>query len=119
VTGQVLDQENNPLPGATVMIPETTIGAVTDMNGKYSITLPNNAGYLSFSSIGFKTQTLPITSSVINVKMVEDVIALEEVEVVGYGVQEDADISTQLQGTYSGLYPFSDSSDTRSLTVGF
>ncbi|MEA4867616.1 hypothetical protein SDC9_43885 [bioreactor metagenome] len=103
VTGQVLDQENNPLPGATVMIPETTIGAVTDMNGKYSITLPNNAGYLSFSSIGFKTQTLPITSSVINVKMVEDVIALEEVEVVGYGVQEDADISTQLQGRVTGV----------------
>ncbi len=103
VTGQVLDQENNPLPGATVMIPETTIGAVTDINGKYSITLPNNAGYLSFSSIGFKTQTLPITSSVINVKMVEDVIALEEVTVVGYGVQEDADISTQLQGRVAGV----------------
>ena len=103
VTGQVLDQENNPLPGATVMIPETTIGAVTDINGKYSITLPNNAGYLSFSSIGFKTQTLPITSSVINVKMVEDVIALEEVAVVGYGVQEDADISTQLQGRVAGV----------------
>lgn len=103
VTGQVLDQENNPLPGATVMIPETTIGAVTDMNGKYSITLPNNAGYLSFSSIGFKTQTLPITSSVINVKMVEDVMLLEEVAVVGYGVQEDADISTQLQGRVTGV----------------
>ena len=103
VTGQVLDQENNPLPGTTVMIPETTFGAVTDMNGKYSITLPNNAGYLSFSSIGFKTQTLPITSSVINVKMVEDVIALEEVAVVGYGVQEDADISTQLQGRVTGV----------------
>lgn len=103
VTGQVLDQENNPLPGATVMIPETTIGAVTDMNGKYSITLPNNAGYLSFSSIGFKTQTLPITSSVINVKMVEDVMLLEEVAVVAYGVQEDADISTQLQGRVAGV----------------
>lgn len=103
VTGQVLDQENNPLPGATVMVPETTIGAVTDMNGNYSITLPNNAGYLSFSFIGFKTQTLPITSSVINVKMVEDVTALEEVVVVGYGVQEDADISTQLQGRVAGV----------------
>lgn len=103
VTGQVLDRENNPLPGATVMVPETTIGAVTDMNGNYSITLPNNAGYLSFSFIGFKTQTLPITSSVINVKMVEDDVALQEVVVVGYGVQEDADISTQLQGRVAGV----------------
>ena len=103
VTGQVLDRENYPLPGATVMVPETTIGAVTDMNGNYSITLPNNAGYLSFSFVGFKTQTLPITSSVINVKMVEDDVALQEVVVVGYGVQEDADISTQLQGRVAGV----------------
>ncbi|MGD9928491.1 MAG: mucoidy inhibitor MuiA family protein [Mangrovibacterium sp.] len=103
VTGQVLDQEDNPLPGATVMIPETTIGAVTDMNGNYSITLPNNASYLNFSFIGFKAKTLPITSSVINVKMVEDDVALQEVVVVGYGVQEDADISTQLQGRVAGV----------------
>jgi hypothetical protein len=98
VSGQVLDQENQPLIGATVMVPETTIGAVTDMNGNYSITLPNNAGYLSFSFIGFKPQTLPVTGSVINVKMVEDEVALDEVVVVGYGVQEDAEMSTQLQG---------------------
>lgn len=103
VSGQVLDQKNNPLPGATVMVPETTIGAVTDMNGNYSITLPNNAGYLSFSFIGFKTQTLPISSSVINVKMVEDAVGLEEVVMIGYGVQEDADISTQLQGRVAGV----------------
>jgi len=103
VSGQVLDQENNPLPGALVMVPETTIGAITDINGNYSITLPNNAGYLSFSFIGFKTQTLPITSSVINVKMVENVAGLQEVVVVGYGVQEDADISTQLQGRTAGV----------------
>lgn len=103
VTGQVLDQENNPLPGATVMVPETTIGAVTDMNGNYSITLPNNAGYLSFSFIGFKTQTLPITSSVINVKMVEDVTGLDEVVVVGYGVQKDEEIGDALQGKTAGI----------------
>lgn len=103
VSGRILDQENNPLPGATVMVPETTIGAVTDINGNYSITLPNNAGYLSFSFIGFKTQNLPITSSVINVKMVEDVVALEEVVAVGYGVQEDAEISTALQGRVAGV----------------
>ncbi len=103
VSGQVLDQENNPLPGTTVMVPETTIGAVTDMNGNYSITLPNNTAYLNFSFIGFKTQTLPITSSVINVKMVEDVSELQEVVMVGYGVKEDAEISTQLQGRVAGV----------------
>lgn len=103
VSGRVLDQENNPLPGATVMVSETTIGAVTDMNGNYSMTLPNNAGYLSFSFIGFKTQTLPITSSVINVKMVEDVAGLDEVVVVGYGVQKDEEIDDALQGKTAGI----------------
>jgi uncharacterized protein (TIGR02231 family) len=85
------------------MVPETTIGAVTDVNGNYSITLPNNAGYLSFSFIGFKTQTLPITGSVINVKMVEDKVALDEVVVVGYGVQEDAEIDDALRGKVAGI----------------
>lgn len=103
VSGRVLDQENNPLTGATVMVPETTIGAVTDVNGNYSITLPNNAGYLSFSFIGFKTQTLPITGSVINVKMVEDKVALDEVVVVGYGVQKDEEINDALQGKTAGI----------------
>ncbi|WP_319503663.1 mucoidy inhibitor MuiA family protein [uncultured Draconibacterium sp.] len=103
VSGQVVDEENQPLIGVTVMVPKTTIGVVTDMNGNYSITLPNNADYLNFSFIGCESQTLPITSSVINVKMVEDVVGLEEVVVVGYGVQEDAEMSTQLQGRVAGV----------------
>ncbi len=120
VTGQVLDQENQPLIGATVMVPETTIGAVTDMNGNYSITLPNNAGYLSFSFIGFKTQTLPITSSVINVKMVEDEVALQEVVVVGYAAQEDAESSSMLQGRAAGLsVNRTKSRDAESISIPF
>ncbi len=103
VSGQVLDQQNQPLIGATVMVPETTIGSITDVNGNYSITLPNNAGYLCFSFIGYETQTLPVTSSVINVKMVENKIALEEVVAVGYGVQENADVSAQLRGRVAGV----------------
>ncbi len=90
VSGQVLDSENRPLPGASVMVPESTIGTVTDINGNYSITLPNNAGYLSFSFIGYEVQTLPITGAVINVRMVEDVVGLDEVVVVGYGVQKNS-----------------------------
>ncbi|KJF43834.1 hypothetical protein LH29_12235 [Draconibacterium sediminis] len=103
VGGQVVDEENQPLIGVTVMVPKTTIGTVTDMNGNYSITLPNNADYLNFSFVGCESQTLPITSSVINVKMIEDVAGLEEVVVVGYGVQGDAEVSTQLQGRVAGV----------------
>jgi LysM repeat protein len=87
----------------SVKVPETTIGTITDMNGNYSIKLPNNAGYLSFAYIGCKTQTLPITSSVINAKMVDDKSLLEEVVVIGYGVNKDADFSDQLQGRVAGV----------------
>ena len=103
ISGQVTDQNNEPLPGVSVMIPETTIGAVTDLNGHYSITLPNNSDYISFSFIGFTPQTLPITRSVINVKMEEDVQGLEEVLVVGYGVQSDSNMDYELQGRVAGV----------------
>ncbi|WP_297101632.1 DUF4139 domain-containing protein [uncultured Draconibacterium sp.] len=103
VSGQVVDEENQPLIGVTVMVPKTTIGAVTDMNGNYSITLPNNADYLNFSFVGCESQTMPITSSVINVKMVEDVAGLDEVVVIGYGVQKDEERDDALQGKTAGL----------------
>ena len=103
ISGQVTEQNNEPLPGVSVMIPETTIGAVTDLNGHYSITLPNNSDYISFSFVGFTPQTLPITRSVINVKMEEDAQGLDEVVVIGYGVQSDSNMDYELQGRVAGV----------------
>ena len=120
VSGQVLDQDNQPLVGVSVKVPETTIGTITDMNGNYSIKLPNNAGYLSFAYIGCKTQTLPVTSSVINAKMVDDKSLLEEVVVIGYGVNKDADFSDQLQGRVAGVsVNKTKSRDAESIVVPF
>ncbi len=120
VSGQVLDQDNQPLVGVSVKVPETTIGTITDMNGNYSIKLPNNAGYLSFAYIGCKTQTLPVTSSVINAKMVDDKSLLEEVVVIGYGVNKDADFSDQLKGRVAGVsVNKTKSRDVESIAVPF
>lgn len=120
VSGQVLDQDNQPLVGVSVKVPETTIGTITDMNGNYSIKLPNNAGYLSFAYIGCKTQTLLVTSSVINAKMVDDKSLLEEVVVIGYGVNKDADFSDQLQGRVAGVsVNKTKSRDVESIAVPF
>lgn len=120
VSGQVLDQDNQPLVGVSVKVPETTIGTITDMNGNYSIKLPNNAGYLSFAYIGCKTQTLPITSSVINAKMVDDKSLLEEVVVIGYGVKKDAGFADQLQGRVAGVsVNKTKSRDVESIAVPF
>ena len=64
----------------------TNIGSVTDIGGNYSLTLPNGATDLMFSFIGYETQTLPITSEQINVRMHPDHMELSEVVVVGYDI---------------------------------
>ena len=85
VTGRVMDSNGESLPGATVVVTGTTIGTVSDMQGNYSITIPNNGGQLTYSFIGFDAQTLPISGSVMNVALQESQLALDEVVVMGYG----------------------------------
>lgn len=100
VRGKVMDMNNEPLIGASVVVEGTTIGTVTDMEGNYSITIPQNVGQLSFSYIGFNSKTLPITNSVINVSLVENSQALSEVMVTGYGSRS---VDDALQGKLAGL----------------
>lgn len=90
VSGVVLDSEREPIIGANVMIPGTTIGTITDVNGKYSITIPNGQNQLQFSFIGYQTQTRDIRGNIMNVVLQEDMQMLEEVVVVGYGTEASA-----------------------------
>ncbi len=90
VSGVVLDSEREPVIGANVMIPGTTIGTITDVNGKYSITIPNGQNQLQFSFIGFQTQTRDIRGNIMNVVLQEDMQMLEEVVVVAYGKEASA-----------------------------
>lgn len=69
----------DPLPGVNVVVKGTSIGTSTDLQGKYSLTLPNNASQLVFSYIGFKTKVLPITSPTVNARLEDDVQQLQEV----------------------------------------
>ncbi|WP_258103159.1 DUF4139 domain-containing protein [Marinoscillum sp. MHG1-6] len=87
VYGRVTDETGQPLPGATVHVKGTTVGAVTDLNGNYSITLPNNASSLQISFVGYLSQSLPINSNNISTTLHPDVQSLDEVVVVGYGEQ--------------------------------
>ncbi|HEY4787143.1 MAG TPA: mucoidy inhibitor MuiA family protein [Bacteroidales bacterium] len=93
VKGCVMDNNHTPLPGVSVMVPGTTIGAVTDVNGNYTIVVPNNASTLTYSYIGYTTENKPITNQQMNITLNEDVKKLEEVTVVGYGTQEKSDIT--------------------------
>ena len=87
VTGTVTDAEKEPLIGASVMQQGTTNGVATDLDGNYSITVPEGA-ILEFSSIGFETRTLKAASARMDVILVEDSELLNETVVVGYGVQK-------------------------------
>jgi hypothetical protein len=101
ISGKITDKNREPLPGVNITVEGTTIGTITDMDGNYSITIPNNATQLTYSYIGYTPQTLPISGSIMNVTLEESTLALEEVVVVGYGVQKKA--SKVLQGRLAGV----------------
>ncbi len=101
VNGRVFDNTGQPLPGASVIVDGTTIGTITDMDGNYSITIPNNSSSLKYSFIGFNTQTLPVSGSVMNVSLQEDAMQLDEVVVAAYGTESNA--SKAIRGRVTGV----------------
>src|SRR5690606_22050289 len=93
VTGTVVDENGEPVPGATVSIPGTGIGTATDIDGRYSLSVPEGST-LVFSFIGFETQSIEVgAQSIVNVTLIEDMAALDEVVVIGYGTQKKSDLT--------------------------
>lgn len=86
ITGTVRDEDNQPLPGVTILVKGMTIGTVSDHNGHYSLTLPEMGHFsLLYSFIGMETQEIPYRGdNVINVVMHEDSQEIDEVVVTGY-----------------------------------
>ena len=85
VKGTVFDENHDPVPFASVVLKGTTSGVAADADGKYSISVPRN-GVLIFSSIGYLNQEIPVNGrATIDVVLVPDSEALEEVMVVAYG----------------------------------
>ncbi|WP_232065285.1 SusC/RagA family TonB-linked outer membrane protein [Rhodocytophaga rosea] len=91
ITGKVTSQENGEsLPGVNVLVKGTTIGAVTSIDGAYSITAPDGNGTLVFSYIGFTSEEVPINNrSVIDVALVQDIQSLSEVVVTALGIKKE------------------------------
>ncbi len=97
ITGMVVDSENNPLIGVSVVIVGTSVGGITDIDGNYSLNVPQASTQLRFSYIGFSDQVININNrSVINVVLQEDNQLLDEVLVVGYGVQKKASLTSAI-----------------------
>jgi TonB-linked SusC/RagA family outer membrane protein len=79
--------DNEGLPGCNVYIQGTTVGTITDLDGKYTLQVPGPEAVLVFSSVGFKTQTITVgAQSVVNLTMEAEVTALNEIVVTGYSI---------------------------------
>lgn len=98
VSGTVFDEQREPLIGASVLVPGTTVGTSTDVQGRYSVTVPNGASSLQFNYIGYKSQTRAIAGNTMNVVMQEDNAQLDEVVVTGYGSAPSAALTGRVAG---------------------
>lgn len=95
VTGTVSDKSGEPLIGVNVLEKGTTNGCITDMDGKYSLTVEKGKT-LVFSFIGYQKQEVKVTQSVVNVTMSEDSELLDEVVVIGYGSVSRKDVTSSI-----------------------
>jgi TonB-dependent SusC/RagA subfamily outer membrane receptor len=92
ITGTVIESETNlPLIGVNIMIKGTTLGTVTDLDGNYTLSVPDQDAILVFSFIGFQQQEIPVNNlTTVNVTMIESTELLDEVMVVAYGTTKKA-----------------------------
>jgi TonB-linked SusC/RagA family outer membrane protein len=97
ISGTVRTVDNQPLPGVTVKIKETTTGALTDQGGNYSLVVDASARTLVFSFVGMTTQEIPIGNQLrIDIIMEESAVGLDEVVVIGYGTAKKSDVTGAL-----------------------
>ncbi len=103
ITGTVTDK-GEPMPGVNVLVKGTTQGVITDINGKYSITVPSKTSELIFSFVGYITAEFAVGDQIkIDVLLEEDTKQIEEVIVVGYGAaQRKSDLSAAI-GTVKNM----------------
>ena len=95
IQGTIVDEVNEPLIGASVVLAGTTKGAITDDKGNYKLELSDGdkSGNLIFSFVGYESQTVPLDGrTTINITLQEGK-SLSEVVVVGYGIQKKKDLT--------------------------
>ena len=93
IKGSVLDEEQNPVPGANVVIKGTTTGTITAGNGEFTMNAADG-DVLQVSYIGYNTEEVTVNGNgPYNVSLVPDMVGLSEVVVVGYGVQKKSNVT--------------------------
>lgn len=98
ISGTVLDKEKSPLPGVNVTVKNEPGGAITDVDGHFYIEVPNKQSVLNITYIGFKSKEIVVGNEInFNIILEEDVEALDEVVVVGYGNQKKLSVIGSVQ----------------------
>ncbi len=95
ITGTVTDLTTSEgLPGVNIVVKGTTVGTVTDIDGNYRLTAPDDAQTLVFSSVGYTSEEIAIgNQTTVNLEMAPDIQSLSEIVVVGYGTQKKANLT--------------------------
>ncbi|MDC2625435.1 SusC/RagA family TonB-linked outer membrane protein [Bacteroides ovatus] len=98
ISGTVLDKEKTPLPGVNITVKKSTVGTITDVDGHFYIEVPDKQSVLIVTYIGFKTKEIVVGNDInFNITLDEDVEALDEVVVVGYGNQKKLSVIGSVQ----------------------
>ncbi len=102
VTGKVVNQSNEPIPGVSVVIKGTTTGAITDVDGKFQLADISSDAILVFSFVGMKTQEIvPKGKTILQVVLEEETIGLDEVVAIGYGSVKRGDVTSSIASVKS------------------
>src|SRR5699024_7045851 len=97
ITGKIMDNTQAEVIGANVLVKGTAIGAITNIDGEYTIVVPNEKSILVFSFIGYQSQEIAVGKNrIINVTLKDDSQSLDEVVVVAYGTQSKATLTGAL-----------------------
>lgn len=94
ITGTILDEDGNPLPGAGITVKGGSGSVITDTNGTFTISVPDDNAVLVVKYIGYETQEILVgTKTRLEVKLVASASSLSQVVVVGYGSQRKSDVT--------------------------
>ena len=102
ITGHVVDDTNEPLIGASILVVGTSTAVITDLDGNFNLIVPSGATALQISYVGYETVTVPVPSgNTVNVKMKSDAQMLSDVVVIGYGTQRKSDLTGSVSNVSS------------------
>lgn len=101
ISGTIVDDKGEPVIGASVVVQGTTVGTITDLEGNFNLDVAENA-VLTISYVGYKTISLKATDKLSNITLHEDSEMIDEVVVVGYGVQRKRDITGAMTSVDAG-----------------